>query len=123
MKAYTICMWFLVFNLALALVNEIQPFTIMSGGEAVSIYYDSQIIDQASGLSDQTIAGLGDINFLSLFLTLITAIFNATVGLPFMLTSLGVPVILVPILTVPAWYCYFAAILQLATGRILPLFE
>lgn len=123
MKAYTICLWFLVFNLALALVNEIQPFTIMSGGEVVSIYYDTQIIDQASGLSNQTIAGLGDINFLSLFATLGTAIFNATIGLPFMLSSLGVPEILIPLLTVPAWYCYFAAIVQLATGRILPLFE
>lgn len=123
MKAYTICLWFLVFNLALALINEIQPFTIMSGGEAVSIYYNTEVVGQAEGLSTQTINGLGDINFLGLFGTLITAIFNATVGLPFMLSSLGVPAILVPILTLPGWYCYFAAILQLATGRILPLFE
>lgn len=123
MRAYTICLWFLVFNLALALVNELQPFTIMSGGEAVSLFYNQEVVTQASALSNQTIGGLGDINFLSLFQTLGTAIFNATVGLPFMLSSLGVPAILIPILTVPAWYCYFAAIVQLATGRILPLFE
>ena len=123
MKAYTICLWFLAFNLALALVNEIQPFTIMSGGEAVSIYYNTEVVGQAEALNNQTITGLGDINFLGLFGTFVTAIFNATVGLPLMLSSLGVPAILVPILTIPAWYCYFAAILQLATGRILPLFE
>lgn len=123
MKAYTIALWFLVFNLALALVNELQPFTIMSGGPAVSLYYDTGIIDNAAGLNNQTITGLGDINFLYLFQSLGSAIFNATVGLPFMLSSLGVPAILIPILTVPAWYVYFAAIVQLATGRILPLFE
>lgn len=122
MKAYTICLWFLVFNLALALINELQPFTIMSGGETVSLYYDSVVSDVSSMQADK-IDGLGDINFLSLFGTLVTAMFNATVGLPFMLSSLGVPAILIPILTIPAWYCYFAAILQLATGRILPLFE
>lgn len=123
MKAYTICLWFLIFNIALSLVNELQPFTIMSGGEAVSIYYDSATVGAAEGLSNQSIEGLGNIHFLSLFSTLITTMFNATIGLPFMLSSLGVPAILIPILTIPAWYCYFAAILQLATGRILPLFE
>lgn len=123
MKAYTICLWFLIFNIALSLINELQPFTIMSGGESVSLYYDAVTAESAIGLSNQTITGLGDINFISLFLTMATTIFNATVGLPFMLSSLGVPAILVPLLTVPAWYCYFAAILQLATGRILPLFE
>lgn len=122
MKAYTICLWFLVFNLALALINELQPFTIMSGGETVALYYDTAVTDMSSMQADK-IDGLGDINFLGLFGTLVTAIFNATVGLPFMLSSLGVPAILIPILTIPAWYCYFAAILQLATGRILPLFE
>lgn len=123
MKAYTICLWFLIFNMALSLVNELQPFTIMSGGEAVSIYYDSAIIGAAEGLSNQSIDGLGNIHFLSLFLTLITIIFHATVGIPFMLSNLGVPMILIPLITIPAWYCYFAAIVQLATGRILPLFE
>lgn len=123
MKAYTVCLWFLVFNLALALVVELQPFTIMSGGEAVTLYYDSDVVTNAESLSNQTIGGLGDINFLGLFGTIVNAIFNATIGLPFMLSSLGVPGILIPLITVPAWYVYFAAILQLATGRILPLFE
>lgn len=123
MKAYTICLWFFIFNCALALVGEIQPFTIMSGGEAVSIYTDPDILASTSTFTNQTIEGLGDIQFLGLLLTMAHVLFNSTVGIPLMLASLGVPMILIPILTLPAWYCYFAAILQLATGRILPLFE
>lgn len=123
MKAYQICLYFLIFNLALSMLNSLQPFILMNGGSEFFFWTDSTTIGAASGFEDTTITGLTDIDFLGILLSLVQVFLNATILLPVMLSNLYVPAILIPLITVPAWYAYFAAIVQLTTGRILPLFE
>ena len=123
MKAYTACLWLVVFNLTLSVINLIQPFSAMSGAPAYIFPVNSDLIMGADGYLDLTIDGLDDINFLAWLAMFFTAIFNATVGIPIMLSGLGVPSVLVPLLAVPAYYVYLAAALQLVTGRTLPFFE
>lgn len=123
MKAYTVCLWLLVFNLSLSIINIIQPFSAMSGAPEYIFPIDSSLISGAEGDLDFKIDGLDDINFLSWLAIFFTAICNATVGIPFMLSGLGVPSILIPLLSVPAYYVYLAAGVQLVTGRTLPFFE
>ena len=123
MKAYTVCLWLLVFNLSLSVINIIQPFSAMSGGAEYIFPIDSSLFANADGYLDLTIDGLDDVNFLAWLAMFFTAIFNATVGIPFMLSGLGVPSILIPLLSVPAYYVYLAAGVQLVTGRTLPFFE
>lgn len=123
MKAYQICLYFLIFNLALSMLNSLQPFILMNGGSEFFFWTDSATIGAASGFEDTTITGLTDIDFLGILLSLVQVFLNATILLPVMLSNLYVPAILIPLITVPAWYAYFAAIVQLTTGRILPLFE
>lgn len=123
MKAYTACLWLVVFNLALSVINLIQPFSAMSGTPAYIFPVDSTLIMGADGYLDLTIDGLDDINFLAWIAMFFTALFNATVGIPVMLSGLGVPAVLIPLLATPAYYVYLAAGLQLATGRTLPFFE
>lgn len=123
MKAYTACLWLIVFNLALSVINMIQPFSAMSGTPEFIFPVDSALIMDANGYLDLKINGLSDINFLAWIEMFFTALFNATVGIPFMLSGLGVPSVLIPLLATPAYYVYFAAGLQLTTGRTLPFFE
>ena len=123
MKAYTVCLWLVVFNLTLSVINLIQPFSAMSGAPAYIFPVNSDLIMGADGYLDLTIDGLDDINFLAWLAMFFTAIFNATVGIPIMLSGLGVPSILIPLLSVPAYYVYLAAGVQLVTGRTLPFFE
>lgn len=123
MKAYQICLYFLIFNLSLSLLNSLQPFILMNGGSEFFFWVDSSTIGAAGGFEDTTITGLTDIDFLGVLLSLVQVFLNATILLPVMLSNLYVPVILIPLVTIPAWYAYFAAIVQLTTGRILPLFE
>lgn len=84
---------------------------------------DNTTIETAEGFADMTIRGLTDIDFLGMLLSLGQIFLNATLLLPVMLSNLYVPTVLIPLLTLPAWYAYLAAIVQLTTGRILPLFE
>lgn len=123
MKAYHICLYFLIFNLTLSMLNTLQPFVLMNGGAEFFFWVDSSTIEAAENFQDITIIGLTDIDFLGLLLTLIQVFLNATIMLPVMYANLYVPSILIPLLTVPPWYAYLAAVVQLATGRILPLFE
>ena len=95
----------------------------MSGAPAYIFPVNSDLIMGADGYLDLTIDGLDDINFLAWLAMFFTAIFNATVGIPIMLSGLGVPSILIPLLSVPAYYVYLAAGVQLVTGRTLPFFE
>lgn len=123
MKAYSICLYFFVFNLSLSLLNTLQPFTALSGGSEFIFMVDNTTIETAEGFADMTIRGLTDIDFLGMLLSLGQIFLNATLLLPVMLSNLYVPTVLIPLLTLPAWYAYLAAIVQLTTGRILPLFE
>lgn len=122
MKAYTACLWIVVFNLALSVINLAQPFSAMSGAPEYIFPVDSSLFLGADGYLDLSIDGLDDINFLSWMAIFFSAICNATIALPFMLANLGVPNILIPLLVVPAYYTYLAAGFQLVTGRTLPFF-
>lgn len=105
------------------MLNSLQPFILMNGGAEFFFWVDSSTIGAASGFEDTTITGLTDIDFLGVLLSLVQVFLNATILLPVMLSNLYVPSLLIPLVTIPAWYAYFAAIVQLTTGRILPLFE
>lgn len=100
-----------------------QPFSAMSGAPEFIFPVDTSVILNGEGYLDLAIDGLDDINFLAWLAMFFTAIYNATIGLGPMLSGLGVPSILIPILVVPAYYTYLAAGVQLATGRTLPFFE
>lgn len=123
MKAYQICLYFLLFNLTLSMLNSLQPFVLMSGGSEFIFWVDDTTINTAEGFGDRTISSLTDIDFLGIMLSLVQVFLKATILLPVLLSNLYVPAILIPLLTIPAWYTYLAAIVQLTTGRILPLFE
>lgn len=95
----------------------------MNGGAEYIFWVDDTTIFEAETFSDTTIKGLTDLDFIGLMLSLGQVFINATILLPVMLSNLYVPTIVIPLIVVPAWYAYLAAIVQLATGRILPLFE
>lgn len=95
----------------------------MNGGAEYIFWVDGATMDTANGFSDTTITGLTDLDFLGMMLSMVQVFLNATILLPVMLSNLYVPTIVIPLIVVPAWYAYLAAIVQLATGRILPLFE
>ena len=77
----------------------------------------------AEQYSNITVTGLDTIDMVGMLLSFISAVLNATVLLPFFLAELGVPQFLNILIVAPVWYCYLAALVQLTTGRILPLFE
>lgn len=105
------------------MLNSLQPFVLMNGGSDFIFWVDEATITGAESFADTTITGLTDLDFLGMMLTLLQVFLNATILLPVMLSNLYVPAIVIPLIVVPAWYTYLAAGVQLATGRILPLFE
>ena len=125
MKAYAIALFILIFNLSLSLISDIQIFTMLAADPAPPMYfsYDQQLISDASGYLNTSAIGLEVIDLLGLLGTLFSAIINATIGLPFLLLNLGVPPIMIAIIIIPTYYTYMAAVVQMATGRIMPLFE
>lgn len=124
MKAYSVSLFLICFNLALSVLVEIQVFTWMVEGAAPVVFgYDAAIIDEVMGYLDLTIGGLDVIDLVAGLATFVQAILNATFLLPFFLSQFGVPAWAIPLVVVPCAYTYLAAIVQLLTGRILPLFE
>ena len=125
MKAYAIALFLFIFNLALALITDLQIFTMLATDPAPAIYfgYDQQLITDAAAYGNLSVTGLETLDILGFIGTMLGAIVNATVGLPILLTNLGVPPIMNAIITLPTYYTYIAAVVQMATGRIMPLFE
>jgi|LSQX01.1.fsa_nt_gb hypothetical protein len=125
MKAYAIALFLIIFNIALSLISDIQIFTMLAADPAPPIYfsYDQQLLSDASGYLNTSAIGLEVIDILGLLGTLFSSLLNATIGLPIMLTNLGVPPIMNAIITIPTYYTYMAAVVQMTTGRIMPLFE
>ena len=125
MKAYAIALFLVIFNIALSLISDIQIFTMLAADPAPPIYfsYDQQLLSDASGSLNTSATGLEVIDILGLLGTLFSSLLNATIGLPIMLTNLGVPPIMNAIITIPTYYTYMAAVVQMTTGRIMPLFE
>jgi len=125
MKAYAIALFLFIFNLALALITDLQIFTMLATDPAPAIYfgYDQQLITDAAAYGNLSVTGLETLDILGFIGTMLGAIVNATVGLPILLTNLGVPPIMNANITLPTYYTYIAAVVQMATGRIMPLFE
>lgn len=125
MKAYAIALFLIIFNIALSLISDIQIFTMLAADPAPPIYfsYDQQLLSDASGYLNTSATGLEAIDILGLLGTLFSSLISATIGLPIMLTNLGVPPIMNAIITIPTYYTYMAAVVQMTTGRIMPLFE
>jgi hypothetical protein len=123
MRAYTMALWIFVFNMALALVTQLQVFSVLGGGAPVTFLYDQDLISAAGNFTSVSPDGLETINMLAMLVTFVQIIVNSTVLIPFMLSSLGVPTVIIPIISLPCYYAYLAAVVQLVTGRIMPLFE
>lgn len=123
MKAYSVSLYLICFNLALSVLVNLQVFTWGTGVPPVVFGYDAAIIEETMGFLDLTIGGLDVIDLVAGLATFIQAILNATFLLPFFLAQFGVPGWAIPLVVVPCAYTYLAALVQLLTGRILPLFE
>lgn len=125
MKAYSIALFLFILNIAVSLLVNLQIFTMMSPnpGDPVLFGYDQNIINSAEAYSNTTVSGLDTIDMVGMIVSFVQAILNATFLLPFFLAELGVPAFLHVFIVAPVWYTYFAAIFQMATGRIMPLFE
>lgn len=125
MKAYSISLFLFILNIAFSLIVNLQIFTMMAPvpGDPILLGYDQGVIDTAQSYSNSTVSGLDTIDMVGMLLSFVSAVLNATFLLPFFLSELGVPTFLHVFIVAPVWYCYLAAIVQLTTGRILPLFE
>lgn len=123
MKAYSVSLYLICFNLALSVLVNLQVFTMGTDAAPVVFGYDAAIIEETMGFLDITIAGLDVIDLVTGLATFIQAILNATFLLPYFLQQFGIPAWAIPLVVVPTAYTYLAAIVQLLTGRILPLFE
>lgn len=123
MKAYSVSLFLICLNLALSVLVNLQVFTMGTDAAPVVFGYDAAIIEETMGFLDITIAGLDVIDLVTGLATFIQAILNATFLLPFFLQQFGIPAWAIPLVVVPCAYTYLAAIVQLLTGRILPLFE
>lgn len=123
MKAYSVSLFLICFNLALSVLVNLQVFTMGTDAAPVVFGYDAAIIEETMGFLDITIAGLDVIDLVTGLATFIQAILNATFLLPYFLQQFGIPAWAIPLVVVPTAYTYLAAIVQLLTGRILPLFE
>lgn len=125
MKAYSVAMYLFILNISFSLLANMQIFTMLSGGTADPIIfgYDQSIIDGAASYANTSVSGLDTIDMIGMIGSFFQAILNATFLLPFFLSEIGVPAFLNILIVAPVWYTYFAAIFQIATGRIMPLFE
>lgn len=126
MKAYAVALFLLIFNIVLSILSDLQIFTMLAPQAAnatILLPYDQGIIDQASSYINYQPTGLETLDMIRMLGIMFTAIFNATVGLPFLLSSLGIPAIIIPLIVLPVYYAYLAAVVQIVTGRTFPFFE
>ena len=125
MKAYTISLYLFILNIVFSLMVSLQIFGMMSPdpGTPILFGFDQSIIDSASAYQNISITGLEVLDTIGFILMFFQAILNATLLLPVFLGNLGCPAFLQILITTPVWYTYMAAIRQMATGRIMPLFE
>ncbi len=125
MQAYKMSLYLFILNLVFGALINLQIFTMMSGTptDPILIGYDQSIIDTANTWQNTTISGLDALDMIGFLGMFFQAILNATLLLPFFLMELRIPAWLALLITAPVWYTYLAAIIQMATGRIMPLFE
>lgn len=124
MQAYKMSLYLFILNLVFGALINLQIFTMLSGTtNPILIGYDQTIIDTANNWQNTSISGLDTLDMIGFLGMFFQAILNATLLLPFFLMELQIPSWLALLITAPVWYTYLAAIIQMATGRIMPLFE
>lgn len=124
MQAYKMSLYLFILNLVFGALINLQIFTMLSGTtDPILIGYDQTIIDAANNWQNTSISGLDTLDMIGFLGMFFQAILNATLLLPFFLMELQIPSWLALLITAPVWYTYLAAIIQMATGRIMPLFE
>lgn len=124
MQAYKMSLYLFILNLVFGALINLQIFTMLSGTtDPILIGYDQSIIDTANNWQNTSISGLDTLDMIGFLGMFFQAILNATLLLPFFLIELQIPSWLALLITAPVWYTYLAAIIQMATGRIMPLFE
>lgn len=124
MQAYKMSLYLFILNLVFGALINLQIFTMLSGTtDPILIGYDQAIIDTANNWQNTSISGLDTLDMIGFLGMFFQAILNATLLLPFFLMELQIPSWLALLITAPVWYTYLAAIIQMATGRIMPLFE
>lgn len=124
MQAYKMSLYLFILNLVFGALINLQIFTMLSGTtDPILIGYDQSIIDTANNWQNTSISGLDTLDMIGFLGMFFQAILNATLLLPFFLMELQIPSWLALLITAPVWYTYLAAIIQMATGRIMPLFE
>jgi len=124
MQAYKMSLYLFILNLVFGALINLQIFTMLSGTtDPILIGYDQTIIDTANNWQNTSISGLDTLDMIGFLGMFFQAILNATLLLPFFLMELQIPSWLALLITAPVWYTYLAAIIQMATGRIMPLFE
>jgi hypothetical protein len=125
MKAYSITLFLVIFNVMLSVLTNMQIFTMLSPDPIAPVIfgYDAASITSAAEFLNISVAGLDVVDILGVILMLGQAILNSTFLMPFFLAEFGVPLWFIPVIVLPMAYTYLAAIVQLTTGRILPFFE
>lgn len=124
MQAYKMSLYLFILNLVFGALINLQIFTMLSGTtDPILIGYDQTIIDTANNWQNTSISGLDTLDMIGFLGMFFQAILYATLLLPFFLMELQIPSWLALLITAPVWYTYLAAIIQMATGRIMPLFE
>ena len=106
MKAYSVSLFLICFNLALSVLVNLQVFTMGTDAAPVVFGYDAAIIEETMGFLDITIAGLDVIDLVTGLATFIQAILNATFLLPYFLQQFGIPAWAIPLVVVPTAYTY-----------------
>ena len=136
-KGYQIAMFLFILNLSVALVSETALFgsaypdttftTNMSGNWTYTwdptqnqyvIASDGELASTVN-YTDFQMTGLDEASILDVLVMFGRALYNSTLYLPFFLQSLGIPAGLSALLTLPCWFAYGAAVLQIVRGVII----
>lgn len=134
---YQVGMFLFILNLSIAMVSEVSLFgsaypglemsTNFSGNWTYTydaanneyfLSYDNGLTNTVN-YTDFQMTGLDETSILDVLVMFGRALYNATGYLPWFLESLGIPFALSMLLTMPCWFAYGAAVLQIVRGVII----
>ena len=135
-KGYQIAMFLFILNLSVALMSEMALFgsaypdlrmssnfsgnwtyTYDAENNQYFLAYDNGLT-QTVNYTDFQMTGLDETSILDVLVMFGRALYNSTLYLPFFLQSLGIPTALSALLTLPCWFAYGAAVLQIVRGVV-----
>ena len=109
MRFIEIAIFVFIFSYALSIANTLYPYVSISPPE---ITYPQNITITPSGTDIST--GFTVLQGISLFFQ---TFYQATIALPYLLNSLGVPGLISNAITTIVWLIYILVIIQFLTGR------